>query len=56
MFHAVRYGAEAGIRAGFIHVPISWDNGRGTPFLPGETLLDAILTAIEVLVNTAPET
>lgn len=56
MFHAVRYGAEAGIRAGFIHVPISWDNGRGTPFLPGETLLDAILTAIEVLVKTAPET
>lgn len=49
MYHALHDTVGTGVRAGFIHLPLSFDNGKGTPYLPPETLRESILTAVEVL-------
>lgn len=51
MYHALHDNAGTGVKAGFIHLPLSFDNGKGTPWLQPETLRESILTAAEVLAK-----
>lgn len=54
-YHLLHDTRHTGIPAGFVHLPLSYDDGRGTPYLSPKTLAKAVLLMAEVCASCAKE-